>query len=518
MSALAAIAILGVVGFTYSVFKGGDSHSHGYSVTRRSLHAQKAAAKAGGEEGLTLRGSGQILKKGVMGHAPADTTYSAQSGLLGSSHNFAILTGQGKAGRPVWGTQQLQTALEDFISPVSIKWYSPSESEALSYIFGVGSLPAVVYQLPHCLPSTCGAAPVLELRVAKGEFVSNVTMDLSSPPATSVQAVSRWVREHVVRPAMMLANDHPTKTFLFRHVIDPEHPDQGAPLGSFVKEPAERGWIETPNGAQWVVTDNDAPKDVPAPVLKRLKVKGDSLLVMRGDECDVLNDAKCVLPLPPAPELTKEVQANRQVNWDRLATDIIAQKKTTPTYTKNGYEKTKAPPLLYAMLRDFFMQHNGSAVNEIWSSDNIYVNHHDSRFQLVDIPETGTARATLYDLIRPVFEKWAGVAPLQDSAIYGIRIYTAGAILQNHVDRSDTHIISAIVNVAQDVTKPWPLEIVGHDMIRTQVTMEPGDMILYEGASCSHGRPSPLQGRFMGNVFFHMAPTKDAKRITSNSN
>ncbi len=33
---------------------------------------------------------------------------------------------------------------------------------------------------------------------------------------------------------------------------------------------------------------------------------------------------------------------------------------------------------------------------------------------------------------------------------------------QDHADKPDTHIISAIINVAQDLEEPWPLEIFGH--------------------------------------------------------
>ena len=47
-------------------------------------------------------------------------------------------------------------------------------------------------------------------------------------------------------------------------------------------------------------------------------------------------------------------------------------------------------------------------------------------------------------------ERWSGKR-LKNSAIYGIRVYRRGSMLHNHVDRSDTHIISAIVNVAQQV-------------------------------------------------------------------
>jgi hypothetical protein len=51
------------------------------------------------------------------------------------------------------------------------------------------------------------------------------------------------------------------------------------------------------------------------------------------------------------------------------------------------------------------------------------------------------------------------------------------------------------VNVAQDVDEPWPLEIIGHDGKAYNVTMEPGDMVLYESHSVLHGRPFPLKGR-----------------------
>jgi hypothetical protein len=38
----------------------------------------------------------------------------------------------------------------------------------------------------------------------------------------------------------------------------------------------------------------------------------------------------------------------------------------------------------------------------------------------------------------------------------------------------------AIINVDQDVDEPWPLEVIGHDGIARNITMEPGDLVLYE--------------------------------------
>jgi prolyl 4-hydroxylase len=38
-------------------------------------------------------------------------------------------------------------------------------------------------------------------------------------------------------------------------------------------------------------------------------------------------------------------------------------------------------------------------------------------------------------------------------------------------------VSSAIINVAQDLEEPWPLEVFGHDGVAHNVTMEPGDMV-----------------------------------------
>ena len=64
-------------------------------------------------------------------------------------------------------------------------------------------------------------------------------------------------------------------------------------------------------------------------------------------------------------------------------------------------------------------------------------------------------------------------------------------------------VSSAIINVAQDVDQPWILEVIGHDGKAHNVTMEPGQMVLYESHSVIHGRPFSLRGNFYANVFLH---------------
>merc|ERR1712183_577891 len=73
-------------------------------------------------------------------------------------------------------------------------------------------------------------------------------------------------------------------------------------------------------------------------------------------------------------------------------------------------------------------------------------------------------------------------------------------------------VSSAIINVDQDVDEPWPLEVIGHDGRAVNVTMEPGDMVLYESHSVIHGRPFPMNGRYYANLFVHFEPNGHTRR------
>lgn len=44
--------------------------------------------------------------------------------------------------------------------------------------------------------------------------------------------------------------------------------------------------------------------------------------------------------------------------------------------------------------------------------------------------------------------------------------------------------------------------------------MEPGDCVFYESASIIHGRPFPLRGEYMANVFAHTKPHDWSYKMT----
>ena len=49
--------------------------------------------------------------------------------------------------------------------------------------------------------------------------------------------------------------------------------------------------------------------------------------------------------------------------------------------------------------------------------------------------------------LRPILEKWSKTILFHKIILYGIRRYKPGAMLWEHIDRGDTHIISAILQV-----------------------------------------------------------------------
>lgn len=110
------------------------------------------------------------------------------------------------------------------------------------------------------------------------------------------------------------------------------------------------------------------------------------------------------------------------------------------------------------------------------------------------------------------------------------RRYFNNSVLQMHVDRVGTHIISGIINIAQNVEEDWKLLILDHDGNEHRLAMKPGDLLLYESARLIHGRPGqlrdalsllevvflklsvffetePMKGQYYDNLFIHYTPT-----------
>jgi len=200
---------------------------------------------------------------------------------------------------------------------------------------------------------------------------------------------------------------------------------------------------------------------------------------------------------------------------ERIAINA-AQPALQRNFTSAGYAKVSAPSQSFAALLDFWdsnyyrydhNNHQNLVKEEEWQKGSVYTNHWKapSRTLLVDPSLDVRVRRQLIKDVQNVLEHWSGV-PLVPTSMYGIRAYSRGTILAPHVDRLPL-VISAIINVAQEgMEEEWPLEVIGHDGNAVNVTMQPGEMILYESHSVLHGRPFSLRGNLYANLFLHYEP------------
>mmetsp|Transcript_32147 Transcript_32147/g.89552 ORF Transcript_32147/g.89552 Transcript_32147/m.89552 type:complete len:418 (+) Transcript_32147:81-1334(+) len=128
----------------------------------------------------------------------------------------------------------------------------------------------------------------------------------------------------------------------------------------------------------------------------------------------------------------------------------------------------------------------------------------------VNLEDLEAVRDMIVTEMRDVLEWWVGGwTRLKHHATYGIRVYKRGAVLINHVDMHTTHLASAVLQVGQrtDENGGWPLEILTDDRGCYEVYLQPGEMVLYEGARFKHGRPMSFRGDAFANIFTHFSPS-----------
>lgn len=173
------------------------------------------------------------------------------------------------------------------------------------------------------------------------------------------------------------------------------------------------------------------------------------------------------------------------------------QHRYVPTLSESGFEVRATPAPVQQLLESLLLLRGRTRRDE--AADPRF--HRNGSPDLVDVSDLG---ADILHWLQPVHEEFARV-PLVPSNVYGMRIYVSGNTLDLHVDRPDTHVISSVLQVAQDVDEPWPLVIERENQLH-QVYLAPGQMVLYEGAASDHGRPTPLRGRSFVNLFVHYRP------------
>ena len=197
---------------------------------------------------------------------------------------------------------------------------------------------------------------------------------------------------------------------------------------------------------------------------------------------------------------------------ERMRLDMsLRQPRSIMNFTETGFRKIRAPDDVMKLVFDFWEDNKEQMVFETATPTYIYANQWESPTYMVSVENTELKGAgpdlkkKIWDAAKNTMEEWTGMEVIP-TFIYGIRVYTEGALLTPHVDRLPL-IFSAIVNVAQDVEEDWPLEVIDRFGNAVNITMEPGDLVLYESGTIIHARPFYLKGRYFANLFIHFETT-----------
>jgi predicted 2-oxoglutarate/Fe(II)-dependent dioxygenase YbiX len=243
-------------------------------------------------------------------------------------------------------------------------------------------------------------------------------------------------------------------------------------------EPADTFTDVVPKNNTLVVFGSDAPHEV-----RPVHVPGDAFEDRRFTVVCWVRRAKT-----PAEVFTGDAA--------RLA-DL--QHELLPALTTDGFRVVATPPDVQARLAEAFAAGAATRFDEA-VDENILPTGTPS---FIDVGELGP---WVLEELRAMHEHWCQ-APLEPTASYGLRVYGEGQTLIRHTDRYETHVISSVVHVAADVDEPWPLVVEDHEGRRRDVYLEPGQLMLYEGAKLPHSRPHPLRGRHYASLFLHYRPT-----------
>jgi len=132
----------------------------------------------------------------------------------------------------------------------------------------------------------------------------------------------------------------------------------------------------------------------------------------------------------------------------------MRQRSTAP-YFGLGFRKTTLDPTIYQKIVDHFSRHKDSYNIE---QDIQFLRTCKPNYSPSLLVHDQTFNRNLGKELKPFHEEWSGME-LKETACYGIRVYQPGSFLYNHVDRTETHLISSTISVGHDLNKPWPLYI-----------------------------------------------------------
>ena len=176
---------------------------------------------------------------------------------------------------------------------------------------------------------------------------------------------------------------------------------------------------------------------------------------------------------PPRPQPESEAfretrdQLEAWIRRDVVGDDLkfheftnLVQSRLMPAFTPHGFKVADFTKILPDVWRAMRAMYESKVVNAATFAS--------LRFEDIADASAGALRPRFYDQdelnqramegLRPTLEQWSGVK-LRDGQAYGVRVYRNGSSLVNHIDRSETHVISAIVHIGHALDEPWPIQV-----------------------------------------------------------
>lgn len=172
-----------------------------------------------------------------------------------------------------------------------------------------------------------------------------------------------------------------------------------------------------------------------------------------------------------------------------------------PQLTHLGFKKMTIPPEIWSQVTNIYdlVKHN-----KVPEPPGICIENKTLDIPSIVMPiwDRSTECNNLLNSFYPVLHEWSNI-DIKPLCIYGIRTYHRGSTLTLHVDKIESHHVSAIVCVDKNVDTDWALNICDHFGAWHKVYLNPGEMVLYESALCQHARLDPLDGEGFTNMFVH---------------
>ena len=185
---------------------------------------------------------------------------------------------------------------------------------------------------------------------------------------------------------------------------------------------------------------------------------------------------------------------------------INALNRDVRNFTSEGFKKATLDKNLFKEIKDYYSNKKEEGKKEYVEGDFIHSRHNENPSYLIEL--STELKNKIHSSLQEKLENWSK-AKLIPTFVYGIREYKEGSVLVPHRDREKTHIISAIINVDQDLDEEWPLLIEDHYYRKHEVYLKPGEIVFYEGAKLLHGRPNEMQGTSYANIFVHFMPDEE---------